>query len=557
MNLPSTGPGPISRFFSSPKRSADVLLVLVLLLAAFALRYVNYQGIVAYPDEFVYSDRALATLQLNWNWSPAFMLDQPPLFMYLLSVISFAVNSQLYTLRLLSVAAGSLTVVFVYLLGKAMYNRKVGLAAGTVFAFNGFDILYSRLAQQEAFEILLMAGSIYFFWTGVAGRKNLPRAIASGIFLGVAIDTKYIALVLPLAYAVYFLWAGQDWRNLHVFRKGWWRELGSREFGALLLVALLSFVPVLYVLHQNGVDAFYWQLVGRFTGQISPWYRTFDIGDLVFAALSSYTQVLSYVSTWNAISIFPLTEVYSDLTFLSLIIVLLYYLRGVLKLGRRETFLVSIFAVSAVVFLLFPNRFQYYELYTFPAYPVMFAAVLDRAGVRLFSSSRSSRSYLRPSVVGSFVVLFLVLSISVPAGTISAQRGQGAFDDLGPFVQYVVNHHQPDLTIGITEIGNIGYLSYYLRQANVSANILLLQGVSTDLASASTRDLQVPVLHVWIISTTVSLVPLITTRAQYVVLTSDEYANVFTSAMKVFLSQNYRIVEYSQGFMLFEINGGN
>ena len=556
MNLPDSGPGPVSRFFSSPKRSADILLVAVLLLAAFALRYANYQGTVAYPDEFVYSDRALTTLQLNWAWSPSFMLDQPPVFMYLLSIISFAVNSSLYTLRLLSVAAGSLTVVFVYLLGKSMYNRKVGLVAGTVFAFNGFDILYSRLAQQEALEILLMAGSVYFFWTGVAAKKSLPRAVASGIFLGAAIDTKYIALVLPLAYTVYFLWAGQDWRNLHVFRKGWWREFASKEYGVLLLVALLLFVPVLYILLQIGVDAFYWQLVGRYAGQVSPWYRTFDLGDLVFSALSSYTQVLSYVSTWNAISFFPLAEVYSDLTFLSLIAVLLYYLRGVLKLGRRETFLVSVFAVSAVVFLLFPNKFQYYELYTFPAYPVMFAAVLDRAGVRLFSSgARSSR--LRPSVVGTFVVMFLVLSIGIPAGATSATKGQGAFDDLGPFVQYVVNHHEPNLTIGITEIGNIGYLSYYLRQANVSANILLLQGVTTDQEPASSRALQVPVLQVWIVSTTVSLVPLITSRPQYVVLTSDEYTSIFTSSMKLFLSENYRIVEYSQGFMLFEINGGN
>ena len=217
------GPGPVSAFFGSQRRAPDFALLAALLAVAFALRYVNYQGIVAYPDEFVYLDQALTTLQLNWAWSPLFMLDQPPIFMYLLSMISYAVNSQLDTVRLLSVASGSMTVIFVYLLGKAMYNRKVGLIAGTVFAFNGFDILYSRLAQQEALEIFLMAGSLYFFWTGVAGRKSVSRAVASGAFLGVAIDTKYVALVLPLAYTVYFLWAGQDWRNLRLLKREWWR----------------------------------------------------------------------------------------------------------------------------------------------------------------------------------------------------------------------------------------------------------------------------------------------------------------------------------------------
>lgn len=527
------------------------------MLTAFALRYVNYQGIVAYPDEFVYTDRALTTLQLNWAWSPHYMIDQPPVFMYVLSLISFAVNSQLYTLRLLSVASGSLTVVFVYLLGRSMYNRKVGLIAGTVFAFNGFDILYSRLAQQEAFEILLMSASVYFFWTGVAGRRSLPRAVASGAFLGVAIDTKYIALVLPLAYTVYFLWAGQDWRRLRLLKREWWRQLLSREYAVLLASALLLVLPVLYILHQNGVDVLYWQLVGRFAGQISPWYRTFDIGDLVLSALSSYTNVLSYVSTWNADSIFPLYGVFSDLTFLSLVMVLLYYLRGVLKLRPKETFLVSVFAVSAVVFLLFPNRFQYYELYTFPAYPVMFGALLDRAGTKFATSPRRERAYLRPSVVGTFVVLFLVLGMGVAAGATSAQYGQGAFDDLQPFVQYVAVHHEPNLTIAITQVGNTGYLSYYLREDNVNASILVLQGVSSDLAPPGTRALQVPVLQTWIVSTTITLVPLVTDRPQYVVLTSDEYNYLFTSSMKLYLAENYRTVMYSQGFELLEIIGGN
>jgi 4-amino-4-deoxy-L-arabinose transferase-like glycosyltransferase len=557
VNLPRKGEGPVSAFFASARRSPDVILVTALLVAAFALRFVNYQGVVAYPDEFVYTDRALATLQLNWAWSPLYMLDQPPVFMYLLSLVSYAVNPQLYTLRLLSVAAGSLTVIFVYLLGKAMYNRKVGLIAGTVFAFNGFDILYSRLAQQEAFEIFLMAASVYFFWTGVAARKSLPRAVASGVFLGVAVDTKYIAFVLPLAYTVYFLWAGQDWRNLHILKKGWWRELASREYASLLLVTLLFFLPVLYILHQNGVDAFYWQLVGRFAGQVSPWYRTFDIGDLILSALYSYSNVLSFVSTWDSASLFPLYEVYSDLTFLSLVLVLLYYLRGVLRLGRKETFLVSTFAVTALVFLLFPNRFQYYELYTFPAYPVMFAAVVDRAGTRLLRSGPSRSRILRPSVLGTFVVTFLVLGMGVAAGATSAQYGHGAFDDLQPFVQYVANHHEPNLTIAITQIGNVGFLSYYLRQLNVSARILLLQGVSSDTAPPSDRSLEVPVLHTWIISTTITLVPLITSRPQYVVLTSDEFTYTFTSSMKIALAQNYRPVVYSQGFLLLERIGGN
>src|SRR5712664_1418324 len=123
------GPLEVIRVPNLPRvspRALDLSIVTAVVVTAFALRLINYSSIVAYPDEFVYTYRALATIGFHWDWSRQFMLDQPPIFIYLLGLITVVFNSQLETFRMLSVACGALTVGFVYLLGKSIINRTVG-----------------------------------------------------------------------------------------------------------------------------------------------------------------------------------------------------------------------------------------------------------------------------------------------------------------------------------------------------------------------------------------------------------------------------------------------
>jgi len=533
-------------------RVVDGTIATALVVSALALRYVNYTSIVAYPDEFTYLYRALTTIGLNWSWSKQFMVDQPPIYMYSLSMVTSLWNGQLDTLRLLSVVAGSVTAPFVYLLGKSVFNRTTGLAAGVLFAFNGLDILYSRLAQQEALTILLIVLSLYFFWTGVAGRRSMRRAVAGGVFLGLAIDTKYIALIVPFSYLVYIFWTGKDWGSFRVLKREWWSLLLSKEFVAHIMVAFLVVLPVLLILQLNGVNAFYWDLLGKFVNSYSPFYRTFNFQDALFHALSSYSGALSFVSPFNPGLVFPLAQEFSDVAFLALIIVMAYYILAFFRGPKEERFLSVLFGVSALIFLIYPSRFQYYQLYTFPAMPIMAGHLLDRARRGVFSSVTRSLRRVRPSAAIVFMVLFLFVSMGTVAGAYSAVWGHGAEDDLLPFFHDVKAQQNQNVTIAVTPISGASFVSYYLAHLNITARIVELSAVGSAADPPSVRILEAPIQSNFTYSLVITLAPLSIYHPQYVVLGQDEYQFTFTTAMKSALGQSYQPMMSTPGFLIFQ-----
>jgi len=540
------------QFFKTHIRFAEAVLISCLVAIAFVLRYVNYSQLVGYPDEFTYYYRALATLTYNWSWSPQFMLDQPPLYMYILSFTMFVYNAQIDTFRLISVVFGSLTVAYVYFLGRDMFNRFTGLVGALFFAFSGFDILYSRLAQQEALTLFLMTATVYYFWTGVARQKNLRRAIVGGIFLGLAIDTKYVALLLPITFVAYFLLIGRNWTRFRFLNKESRDRLFSKEFWVFILIAVGLLFPVLLDQYLHGIDAFYWDLLGKFVTTYSPFYRSFDLGTIIFSALSSYTQLITFVSSFNAESVFPINDLYYVLGFTSLCLVIVYYFRALLKGWKPETLLALMFISASLFFLIYPSRFQYYQLYTFPAYPLMFARLLDRSANRLSAASIKGFRTVRPLVLFVFILFVLVFSIGLAAGVASAKYGQGAQDDLLVFFQNVKAHHIQNLTIAVTPLSGASFVTYYLGQMNISANLVMLDGVSSVSDPPGVQILQAPLGTVGTQTEVLTLVPLAIYHPQYVVLGQTEYTDTFTTAMKLALAQNYVPLLTSQGFAIFQ-----
>ncbi|MDG7001859.1 MAG: glycosyltransferase family 39 protein [Nitrososphaerota archaeon] len=534
----------------------DALIIACLIIVAFVLRYVNYSNIVGYPDEFTYYYRALATLSYNWVWNKQFMLDQPPIYMYMLSVTTFLYNSQLDTFRMLSVIFGSLTAGFVFLLGKAIFNRLTGLIAGTFFAFSGFDILYSRLAQQEALTLFLITASLYFFWMGLMReKKNLRYSIVGGVVLGLAIDTKYIALLLPATFLVYFLVIGRNWSRFRFINKETRERLLSKEFGLLLLIAFMIFLPVLVDLYLSGVDAFYWDLLGKFVNTSSPFYRSFNPASIFTSAISSYSQLLSFVSSFTSSSeaIFPAYSLYATLTTLSLFAVIIYYLRAFWKGWKAETFVFLLFVIVVVFFLFYQTRFQYYQLYTFPAYPLMFGRLFDRSISRFGSSIARGARAVRPFAFVVFLLLTVVFSIGIIAGTTSAVYGQGANDDLLTFFQNIKASGQSNVTIAVTPVEGLQFVSYYLRQMNISATIITLAAIASATDPPSSKILETPIQSTnSIYNEVITLVPLSEYNPQYIVLGTDEYQTIFTTSMKMYIAQSYVPLMTSSGFTIFQ-----
>jgi uncharacterized membrane protein len=67
-------------------------------------------------------------------------------------------------IRMPSVLFGVITIYILYLLGKEIFSRKVGLIAALLLAVNPLHIYYSQEARVYSFACLAVALNIYLFY---------------------------------------------------------------------------------------------------------------------------------------------------------------------------------------------------------------------------------------------------------------------------------------------------------------------------------------------------------------------------------------------------------
>ena len=117
----------------------------------------------------------------------------------MLALVTVISGASLETLRWVSVIMGSLAVVAGYYLAKSLYGRIAGVVSALVIAVNPFQILYSKQAYIEATVITLILFALLLFWEGVIKNRNLKVAALGGVVFGLALDSKYISLVMTVA----------------------------------------------------------------------------------------------------------------------------------------------------------------------------------------------------------------------------------------------------------------------------------------------------------------------------------------------------------------------
>ena len=281
----------------SRPRLLELLAILFLFSLALAIRPFHLSVLVAFPDDLTYASRTYQLIGQGWVWPTSQMWDQPPLMVYVLGVAMTLFGGALDTLKMVSVVAGSLGVVAAYFLGKSMYGRKAGLIASFAMAINGFTILYSRLIYIEALASTLILAATLLFWEGLVKKKDMKAALAGGVVFGLALDAKYVSLVMGVALAVFLIFY---WNK---FEGGFpWREVAA-YFG----VAFLCFLPVLLDLAVNNVNPFYWDLVYRFQiSQSSAFTGSVASGSLLSLGFTHFVQLLFHVTSIDPFQVFPL-----------------------------------------------------------------------------------------------------------------------------------------------------------------------------------------------------------------------------------------------------------
>jgi hypothetical protein len=179
---------------------------------------------------------------------------------YLTAVISLVAGTGLsfISLKIGTVLIGLLTLPFIYLLGKEIGNRWIGLMAMFMAGIAYWPNVISRVGLRFPLYPLFVAPTLYFLIRGIRYSKR-NELILSGIFLGLGLHGyspfRIVPFVVAAAYLIFIL---------HRSSKGRRKPM----LWGIALVAFISFVVFLplfrYFLSNPGM--FNLRVISRITG---------------------------------------------------------------------------------------------------------------------------------------------------------------------------------------------------------------------------------------------------------------------------------------------------
>jgi 4-amino-4-deoxy-L-arabinose transferase-like glycosyltransferase len=445
------------------QRVGGFIIVSVLFAFSILLRVLNYAELPAYPDEISYTFYTFSILAHNWHWPPEFMLGHPPLMPYLLAILTHLFGGSLEVLRTVSTLFSSMTVVVVYFLGKELFNRKVGVLSAILLCFCSYHILYGKILMLESAIIFFIFLSLYFFWKAQNDGK-LGYAIAAGIFLGLANDTKYISLLMYPVIILFVLWTKRRWE----FMSGL-KELMEKRVLTTFFVSFLVFLPVLIALHVHGKGPISYLLFSKFkaSGETFAGYKSFSFVDLIIRGFNNYVGMM--IDAENpvtaSISWHPAYRLAASFLLVS---VISYFLYLTFKGKNNASLLFIFFIVFNVFVVLYKQKFQYYLLWAFPAFLIMLSSMsidfVEKIKNKLKSNSTSSADFFR--------VLFLLFSCififsSVIIG-LASPHNESVFVGYESQIIKIKENIQPGDSI-TTDVNMIHLVNYYLDKYDFDA----------------------------------------------------------------------------------------
>ncbi len=253
----------------------------------------------------------------------------------------FGTGLSFITLKLATVTLGLFTLPFVYLLGKEVASRRVGLLAVFLMGIAYWPNVISRVGLRFALYTLFTAPMMFFLIRGLR-RRNRNDILLAGIFLGLGLHGyspyRIVPFLVIVAVALYVLHAQS--RGVRQSALSWLVIIG--------LTSLMIFLPLLRYATENP-QTFSYRAITRLESVEQPlpgpWYQIF------------------VSNTWNALRMFNWNDgtiwVHSipDRPALDVVSAALFLIGVVLLLVRyfRQRHWLDLFILLSVPILLLPS----------------------------------------------------------------------------------------------------------------------------------------------------------------------------------------------------------
>jgi 4-amino-4-deoxy-L-arabinose transferase-like glycosyltransferase/tetratricopeptide (TPR) repeat protein len=235
-------------------QSRPILMLLGLFLVALAVRGFYFIELSHLPyfdvvlpvyDHFNFDQGAL-------NFAAGDILAKSPnnsyspLYKYFLGSIYFLFGRNFYVIYGLQFMMGALGSVLIFLIGKKLFDVRVGLLAFAGFSFYSTEIIYEGIILRAAFITFLAILSFY----ALIRLRESPTSlmlIACALILSLFFQSRPNTF-LCLPFVIFYI-------HKFVF-EGWNSEQRVRGWGIFLIPLFLSFIPLLvqcYLVHGKFV----------------------------------------------------------------------------------------------------------------------------------------------------------------------------------------------------------------------------------------------------------------------------------------------------------------
>ncbi len=224
------------QFFSWIKKPHNFALAGILIFSFFIRMYYFFltKGQAHWWDSLAYGSMAKEFIFHRWSEN-GFLLHEfiirPPLLPFLWSILMRLNLSEFFSMFLLQIIPSFLSVVFIYLIGKQLFNKKIALISSFFMAVLWINLFYSVRMLTGVPSLTLILMSIYFFLK-FDKKMEIKNFALSIFFLSLAVLMRYPSGLVGFVY-VLFLFSTKKFSFLK--NKSFW--IG----GILGIIPLISF----------------------------------------------------------------------------------------------------------------------------------------------------------------------------------------------------------------------------------------------------------------------------------------------------------------------------
>jgi len=338
------------------------------------------------------------------------------------------------TLKLGTSLLGLLTLPYIYLLGKELGNRRVGLLALLFFGIAYWPNVISRAGLRFTLYPLFLAPTLYYLLRGLR-IQNRNDFVFSGFFLGLGLHGyspfRIVPLIILIAIGLFLL---QNRSKNNLTRSIWWLALVG-------FTALVVFLPLARYVTENP-EGFSYRAVSRLADVEQP--LPAPVWQVFFSNLWNALRMFNWDDgdIWvNSIPHRPALDVVSGVFFLfGLLLLLVRYIRQRNWLDLFLLLSIPLLQLPSILSLAFPGENPALNRTAGVAIPVFLIVALAFDGLLtalMACSTRRLGMIIMWSVTGVLLLWSVTQNYNLVFKQYARQYRQGAWNtsDMGKVIK--------------------------------------------------------------------------------------------------------------------------